>query len=223
MVLLALTIAPALAICIFIYWKDKFEKEPKKLLVLSFFLGIVSIIPVLIFEVYAIYLGLNAKGNIIQTAIYSFFGIGLVEEACKYFFIRFVPYRSKAFNEPFDGITYSVMVAMGFATLENIIYVANGGYQVAIMRMLTAVPAHATFGIIIGYYLGLQKIKGIKSIGLKGLLMAATLHAAYDFFILVSYIPGMWFGALLSLYIGLRFSFRAIKIHQQASPFKIQS
>jgi RsiW-degrading membrane proteinase PrsW (M82 family) len=221
MYLLALSVAPALAICIFIYWKDKFEKEPKKLLVLSFFLGIVSLIPVLFLEIAAMKFGLNAKGNIIQTAIYSFFGIGLIEEGCKYFFIRIGPYRSKAFNEPFDGITYSVMVSMGFAAVENIAYVMDGGYKTAIFRILTAVPAHATFGIIVGYYLGLQKIKGIKSIGIKGLLFASTLHAAYDFFIFISYIPGMWVGALLSLYFGLRFSFKAINIHQQASPFKI--
>lgn len=223
MILLSLSLAPSLAICIFIYWKDKFEKEPKRLLVISFFLGVLSFVPVVILEVLASNLGLKSGSGIFQTALYSFFGIGLIEEGCKYFFIRYFPYRNKAFNEPFDGITYSVMVSMGFAAIENVLYVTNGGYGTAVARMLTAVPAHATFGIIMGYYLGLQKINGIEYAGLKGLLFAACLHAAYDFFIFTSYLPGMWIGALVSLYIGIRFSAKAIKMHQQVSPFQAKS
>ena len=219
MLLPALTIAPGLAICIYIYWKDKFDREPRRLLLLSFILGVLSIIPAVVLEMIVQLAGLNAEGNIAGTAAFAFLGVGLIEESSKYFFTRIL-YRNKAFNEPFDGITYSVMVAMGFATLENAMYVYEGGIGVAISRMVTAVPAHAAFGIIIGYYMGLEKMRGIPLLGLRGLFFAALLHAAYDFFLMTSYIPGMWVGALVSLYLGIRFSLRAIRLHQAASPFR---
>jgi RsiW-degrading membrane proteinase PrsW (M82 family) len=112
------------------------------------------------------------------------------------------------------------MVSMGFAFVENLMYIINSGYATGFMRMFTAVPAHATFGIIMGYYLGLQKMNGNKWIGIQGLLLAAGLHAAYDFFLLAGNIPGLWTGALLSLLLGIRFSLKAIKLHQEASPFR---
>lgn len=217
---IGLAFAPVIAICIFIYWKDKFEKEPKKLLIFCFFLGAISTIPALLLEIAARKI-LLPPVNLLLLAVYSWAGIGIIEEGCKYFFIRIVPYRNKSFNEPFDGITYSVMVSMGFAGLENLSYILEGGPGVGIIRMLTAIPAHASFGIIMGYYLGLQKMNGDRNLGLKGLLFAATLHAAYDFFLLADSITGMWVGALISLIAGVNFSLRAIKLHQNISPFKV--
>lgn len=218
--LVALAVAPGLAISIYIFWKDKFEREPKQLLVWSFVLGMLSILPAMLLELFADKYFPHNERNIFQTALYAWFGVGLIEEGCKYFFTRNFAYKNKAFNEPFDGITYSVMVAMGFATAENILYVLEGGMGVGIVRMFTAVPAHATFGIMIGYYLGIEKIVGRKYLGITGLLMATTFHAAYDFFLFVDYVPGMWIGAFVSLYYGIRFSLRAIKQHQQSSPFR---
>ncbi len=220
MLLFALAVAPGLAISIYIFWKDKFEKEPKRLLLFSFVLGVLSVIPAIVLEIFSDAAFVNRGNNIVQTALYAWLGIGLIEEGCKYFFIRLFAYRSKSFNEPFDGITYSVMVAMGFATIENVMYVIDGGYGVGILRMFTAVPAHATFGVMMGYYLGLEKVEGKKHFGIIGLLVATTFHAAYDFFLIADYVPGMWIGAWLSLYFGIRFSFRAIKLHQQLSPFQ---
>lgn len=222
MLLFALAVAPGLAISIYIFWKDKFEKEPKRLLLFSFVLGILSVIPAIALEIFSDTIFANRGNNIFQTALYAWLGIGLIEEGCKYLFIRFFAYRSKSFNEPFDGITYSVMVAMGFATIENVMYVIDGGYGVGILRMFTAVPAHAAFGVIMGYYLGLEKTEGKKRFGIAGLLVATTFHAAYDFFLIADYIPGMWIGAVLSLYFGIRFSLRAIKLHQQSSPFRAE-
>lgn len=220
MTLIALAIAPGIAICIYIYWKDKFEREPKRLLALSFFLGLCSTFPALLIEEFASSFFGFANGNSLYVLGAYTLMIGFAEEGSKYFFTRFFAYRSAAFNEPFDGITYSVMVAMGFATLENIFYVMSGGYGIGMLRMFTAVPAHATFGVIIGYYLGLQKMGGVPRTGLTGLLYAMLLHAAYDFCLMADNDSGMWMGAILSLVIGLRFSMKAIKGHQAASPFK---
>lgn len=221
MLLLTLALAPCFAIVIFIYRKDKFEKEPKLLLIKSFLLGALSTIPTAFSEAFLKDNVLPVPVDIVTIAIFSFLGIGIVEEGFKYFFIRIYPYRKKEFNEPFDGIIYSVMVSMGFATLENLMYVYQHGFATAVTRMFTAVPAHATFGIIMGYFLGIEKMSGKKSYGMIGLLLAATLHASYDFFLLTTFIPGMWLGAVFSLFIGVRYSLRAIRIHQSGSPFQV--
>ncbi|MGC4023033.1 MAG: PrsW family glutamic-type intramembrane protease [Cyclobacteriaceae bacterium] len=131
-------------------------------------------------------------------------------------------YPNKNFNEPFDGIVYAVSVSLGFAGLENILYVTNSpdGIATGIMRMFTAVPAHATFAVLMGYFLGRAKCEPGKSyLAWYGLLTATLFHGAYDYFWFISYIPGIWTGAIASLIIGLVLSRKAIKMHQQASPF----
>jgi len=218
--LIAAAIAPGLAICIYIYWKDKFDREPKRFLIYSFFLGMLSTIPAFVLEA-------AVKNSLFEIRHGSYFWtliacvyIGLAEEGSKYFFVRRFAYRNGSFNEPFDGITYSVMVAMGFATVENIFYVLEGGLQTAFFRAFLAVPAHAVNGVIIGFYLGRQKMLGVKNAGITGLLLASGLHAAYDFFLMINNNSGLWSGAVLALILGLRFSLKAIRSHQEASPFR---
>ena len=65
------------------------------------------------------------------------------EELFKFLALMFVAFPRKNFNEPFDGIVYSVMIGLGFASFENIMYVFEGGIGVAFMRTFTAVPMHA--------------------------------------------------------------------------------
>jgi len=158
-----------------------------------------------------------------MTLIFAFVVVGCTEEGCKYFMLRTYAYRKKEFDEPFDGITYSVMVAMGFATLENIMYVSQFGYGNAFLRMFTAIPAHASFGIIMGYYTGLAKFNdNSKRLLFQGWLYAALLHGAYDFSLMDRNIPLITIGAGLSLYLGIRFSLKAIRLHQEDSPFRNQ-
>lgn len=157
--------------------------------------------------------------NLIWSLASCVLGIGLVEEYSKYFFVRYYAYKKPAFNEPFDGITYCVIVSMGFATIENFMYVFQHGFGTAVLRMFLSVPAHAVFGVIMGYHLGLQKHYGKKHAGAYGLMLAAGLHGLFDFFLFQSYIPGMFLGALASFYFGVRYSLRAIKMHNDLSPF----
>jgi RsiW-degrading membrane proteinase PrsW (M82 family) len=219
--LILLTIAPAIAICIYIYWQDKFEKEPRKLLIASFFLGVFSTVPTIIISMIGQYLGFHPESHIMWWSLIScIVGIGLVEEYCKFFFVRFHSYRKEAFNEPFDGITYSVMVAMGFATLENFLYVSDGGEQTAWIRMFTAVPGHATDGVFIGFFLGLQKIMNKSYYGLIGLGLTAVAHGLYDFFAInakldLSFLLYWLIVFVLAIYL----SFKAIRMHQRSSPF----
>lgn len=220
LVLLALAIAPGLAISIFIYTKDKFEKEPHRFLLIAFILGMMAIAPAIVLEQTGA-MFLLAGDSTFMVFIHAFIIVGFTEEFCKFFVLRFYAYRKLEFNEPFDGITYSVMVAMGFATLENIFYVFQYGMGNAFMRMFTAVPAHAAFGVVMGYYAGLARFSlNPKALLFRGWLLAALLHGAYDFSLMERNIPMIALGAGVSLYLGIRYSFKAIKLHQDVSPFR---
>ena len=220
--LLALALAPGGAIALFIYLKDIHEPEPLKPILLGFFFGIIAFfmslgISVLITD--------NVNFNtydIFDQGLKAFLLVGLVEELSKFAFLRGILFPHKDFNEPFDGIVYSVMIAMGFATTENIIYVVEGGGGVAIMRMFSAVPAHAIFAVIMGYFLGLAKTHPDKTLmySILALVCAVITHGLYDYFLFISFIPGIWIGAVLSLIFSYLLARKAIKSHQDGSPFK---
>ncbi len=221
--LLLVAVTPVFIIILYIYFKDKYEKESKRLLLYSFLLGaIVSIIITsILYYVFDLILPIPNKTSILQQFIKAFFIVGLIEEFSKYIIIRYFAQPKKGFNEPFDGIVYAVMVSMGFAATENIFYVLEGGYQVALARAFTAVPAHATFGVLMGYFMGKAKFSNNKIVlNLCGLLLAIIFHGAYDFFLFIDFVPGIWVGAIMSLLIGIILSRKAIKKHQQDSQFK---
>jgi RsiW-degrading membrane proteinase PrsW (M82 family) len=223
--LLGLALAPGTAIGLYIYLKDKHEREPLSLLLVSFFYGILSTIITLAISWPLNMLILAHESNVVNQFAEAFFKVALVEEFSKFIFVRFILFNNKNFNEPFDGIVYAVMVSMGFATLENIIYVYNYGFTTAILRMFTAVPAHATFGVLMGYFLGKAKFSYNKKLfySLMGLLTATLFHGAYDYFWFIAELKGVWtgiwIGAIISLITGFILSRAAIRLHQQASPF----
>ncbi|HYV90787.1 MAG TPA: PrsW family glutamic-type intramembrane protease [Chitinophagales bacterium] len=220
LILLALAVAPGLAICILIYVKDKYNREPRLLLILSFILGMIAIIPAYFIEQTGAIFVLEGTSTE-MTLVFAFIVVGATEEGCKFFMLRVYSYRKRDFDEPFDGIMYSVMIAMGFATLENIMYVSQFGIGNAFLRMFTAVPAHAVCGIIMGYYAGLAKFNlNAKPLLFRGWFYAMLLHGAYDFSLMDKNIPLIIFGAVLSLYLGVRFSLKAIRLHQEGSPFR---
>ena len=89
------------------------------------------------------------------------------------------------------------------------------------MRAFTAVPAHATFGILMGYFMGKAKFNGKRiADNLIGLFLAILFHGTYDFFLFIEFVPGIWIGAFVSLFIAIILSVKAIKIHQKNSHFK---
>jgi RsiW-degrading membrane proteinase PrsW (M82 family) len=230
MFLLALAVAPAIAIIFYIIGKDKYNKEPFKNLFISFLLGVVSTIPAIIIQFFlrGIIEMYKTDNPLLYYAILAFCIIGFSEEGSKYLMLRMYAFNRKAFDEPLDGIIYGVMVSMGFATLENIIYIFEGGYGTAIVRMFLSVPAHACFGVIMGYYVGMAKFNKANSRFLKriGLLYAILFHGAFDFFLLLQqselilqYLSTglLAVGALGSFYFAIRLSRRSIRLHQELS------
>ncbi|WP_405291207.1 PrsW family intramembrane metalloprotease [Algibacter sp. Ld11] len=223
MILLLSAIAPVFLVIIYIYIKDKYEKEPKQLMLTAFLLGaIISIIITsLMYYVFDFVLLLDDHTSLLQLFIKAFFVVGLTEEFSKYVIVRYFAQTRHAFNEPFDGIVYAVMVSMGFAATENIVYVFESGFETALLRAITAIPAHATFGILMGYFMGKAKFSNNKIVlNLTGLLLAAIFHGTYDFFLFIDFIPGIWIGAFVSLFIGILLSRKAIQQHQENSHFK---
>ena len=225
MELIIYALAPVAVVILYIYLKDKYEKEPKRLLIISFLLGaIVSIIiTTVLYGVFEFAVPLTNSLSVLQQFVQAFFVVGFSEELSKYLVVLLFAQRNKAFNEPFDGIVYAVMVSMGFAATENIMYVMNSGVTTALLRAFTAIPAHATFGILMGYFMGKAKFSENRIIlNLTGLALAILFHGAYDFFLFIDFVPGIWVGAFVSLAIGIFLSRKAIKRHQANSHFKDQ-
>ncbi len=218
--LLALAIAPGIAICIFIYLKDKYNKEPLGLLVMSFILGMLTIIPAIVLEK-KFGLSIDALGgaSLSSVALFAYSVVALSEEGCKFLVLRLYCYPKKAFDDPFDGIMYAVVVSMGFATLENIGYVLEHGIGTGITRMFLSVPAHATFAVLMGYHVGLAKFYPARRgwYLLLGILWPVIFHGTFDFFLFIGNSLLHFAGALASFIIAIYLSRRAIRKKQVIS------
>ncbi len=229
MLLLALSIAPGIAISLYIFLKDRFNREPHLNLLVCFFLGCLSVIPAIIIQLLTVKPVERFMGEgIFYTAVFAYLIVGLSEEWSKYIMLRSYAFPKKSFDEPFDGIVYSVMVGMGFATVENIGYVMQHGMGTAILRMFLSVPAHATFAIIMGYFAGKAKFQPEKRrfYLFTGIFWAAFFHGTYDFFLFLQgnatvnkYVgDGLLFaGAVASFIIAIWLSKKAIREHRDTS------
>jgi RsiW-degrading membrane proteinase PrsW (M82 family) len=236
--LLALALAPALAIITFIYARDEYEKEPMRLIRKSFFYGLLSVlIASIISAVLTVFLNDRMSLDVLTERqdwggmfFLAFFGVGLVEEFSKWIILKRVIFNWKNFNEPFDGIVYSVMVSLGFATLENVMYIfgisamssLEDGYLTGFLRMFTAVPAHATNAVIMGYFIGKAKFQKERQFECMtiALVGATVFHGAYDFFAFISWVDGLFAGSVVSLLTAAYLSVKAMHVHKMESPFR---
>ena len=123
--LVLMSVAPGILIAWYVYSRDRYEKEPRHLLVGCFLLGMLGVVPPVMVEILVNMVGFQKSTDIVHLFVHAFFVVALVEESTKFFILTRYAYPKEDFNEPFDGITYSVMVSMGFATLENLMYVLS--------------------------------------------------------------------------------------------------
>ena len=195
-ILALLAILPAAVLLIIIYKADKIEKEPIGLMALVFFLGMVSTISAGLLEelgdwiLYSIF-GVHPTEttNMLILAIYFFLVVGVAEELGKLVVLKLVTWNNKEFNFAFDGIVYSVCATLGFAALENVMYILNLRYlEVVVMRGILSVPGHCIFGIFMGIYYAIAKgyeLRGNKAKMRANLMKAfwipVGLHGLYDF------------------------------------------
>jgi len=219
--LFILSIAPGFFILWYIYHKDKYEKEPKRLIIITFVLGAVAVIPAGTIEnILMDLIGIPMEGNFLGAFIGAFFVVGPTEEFCKYLAVRVKAFRSPDFNEVMDGIVYGVAGAIGFATLENIYYVFDKGIAVGIIRAIFAVPSHAIEGAILGYYMGMRKMNPESKkryIG-AGIGIAILFHGAYDFVLFTQTVLGV---LIIPILLWLNSLYRKrLYLALESSPFR---
>ena len=199
--LLALSILPVILLMIFIYRADKYEKEPIKSLAKAFIGGMIAIpLDILLVTMinHVVY-----SNTVFHTA---FLNAGLPEELSKFIIFMIFIWSDKNFNEYMDGIVYATFIGLGFACVENVMYVfgASGeslqtGVATGVVRGLLSVPGHFLFGVLMGYFLSLAKFKEGKRLPylLLALLTAAAAHGLFDWLLMVSEALGPGIGTLI--------------------------
>ncbi|HOF20903.1 MAG TPA: PrsW family glutamic-type intramembrane protease [Bacteroidales bacterium] len=218
--LLFISLAPVFIIAWYIYSRDTYEKEPLRMLIKALYIGALCVIPVAIIE--DVLMSLYQGSDEIRKAAYTAFLVaGFTEEVFKYSAFLLYIWKDRNFNEKFDGIVYAVYISLGFAGIENLMYVFRGGYGVGLMRALTAVPAHALFGIMMGYYFGLAKFsKRFRAAGIAAaFIVPFAFHGLYDF-LLMSNTPLLLTAFLPVLVFYWISGFRKISKHLHASAFR---
>ena len=185
--LLVAAVLPIFVLCFFIYRKD-LHHEPGGLLAKIFIFGFISAVPVFFVElVVGNFFPTEDVSSFILIFINVFISVALVEEGFKWLVTLFFGYKNKEFDEIYDIIVYAVFSSLGFACIENILYVFTRGFGNAILRALLSVPGHMCFGVIMGYFLAQAKVGKInKSVSvykrnmILSILLPALAHTAYD-------------------------------------------
>lgn len=181
--LLLISILPVVILLGYIYLKDKNEREPLGLLLKAFFSGTMVAFVILLWSTIADAIGIHLTAFADNSAVLkSFFQAAIPEEGLKLLFLYWLIWKNKEFNEHFDGIVYAVFVSMGFACVENILYVYSGGFGTGVVRALLAVPGHFLFAVIMGYFFSRARFTPMH----RGRLMAMAFicpvlaHGLYD-------------------------------------------
>ncbi|MED4400734.1 glutamic-type intramembrane protease PrsW [Metabacillus fastidiosus] len=171
-------IAPGLALLSYFYLKDQYETEPFYMVFRSFILGALLVFPIMFIQYV-----LEVEAVFTSSILTAFIAYGFLEEFFKWFILFFTIYQHVHFDEHYDGIVYGVSVSLGFASVENILYLFANGLEFAIGRAILPVSSHALFGVIMGYYLGKGKFT-LKSNQLKWIMISVFLpiflHGLYD-------------------------------------------
>ena len=156
--LIYIAILPVIFLLSYINKKD-LEKEPRGLLFRVFVFGAISTLPICLVElVLGKFFPVDNLPTFGGTFVTVFITISLIEEFGKWIVSYLNVYRRKEFNHSYDGIVYCVFASLGFAAVENILYVLGSGFSTGIMRALLAVPGHACDGVLMGYYLSMAKL-----------------------------------------------------------------
>ncbi|MBN2172757.1 MAG: PrsW family intramembrane metalloprotease [Bacteroidales bacterium] len=180
---LSLILAPLLAfIVVAIVWTKRGKNRYPGLLQ-SFVLGMVSILLVLLFQYIANEFGLSNLKNLRRIIFYSFIVMGIGSELGKYLMLRYYAFPKTSFNGPLDSIVYSAMISMGFTFVGNILYLVLPFYgELDPVYAISVVFANLFFAVILGFFIGLAKMRENKFVdSMTGLLAASFFHALYNF------------------------------------------
>ena len=183
--------APGLFWLWFFRRKDDLEPEPRWRLVMVFLLGCGSALVLLTLLPYLNPLLRPGHPGVLRDLVEVFILIALLEEGGKLLAFYLGAWRSKDLDEPLDGIIYGIAAALGFASVENVIYlIATGDPAVVVYRSCTATLGHVVFTGTMGFFFGLARFRRQPQRFLLmavGFLLAVSLHGLYDFLLLTAY------------------------------------
>lgn len=194
--MLLLSIFPSIILLVVVWKGDRYEKEPPGLLIKLFLLGSLTTISAFIIEFLFenVILSFMNQQGILFALIDNFLVVAVAEEAGKYFVLKKVTWKHPAFNFTFDAVVYAVAVSLGFATLENILYLIDGSVFLALSRALFSVPGHFIDALYMGYYYGLARFSDaynddrLKKGNLRlAFWVPVLIHGFYDFCLSTEY------------------------------------
>ncbi len=197
-------ITPPIFFVFYIYRKDKARPEPKKHVLRLFLIGAVSCIIISLIGIPLLVIAWSFERNVLLYSIFEAFLVaGFVEEGVKILLVRRYVYKKPYFDEVMDGIVYTVAAGMGFACIENVLYVMQNGIGCAVLRAILSVPGHAAWSAVMGYYIGMSKLAKAPRLKRKylfiGFLIAFLLHGLYDVFLFIGGSKGDWIIGLASI------------------------
>ena len=160
--------------------------------------------------------------NLVALLYNCFISVALIEEGIKLLLLLLLFYNRPYFNEAFDGIIYTVMLGMGFATAENLLFVGENSPVFYLQRAFTTETAHGAFSIILGYFIGQAKFSSCKKSALSslvfGLVISTLLHGTYDLFLAISGVNQAMLYALIILIGSILIAYRFILIQVEKPP-----
>lgn len=209
---------PVFALLIYFWYRDRGDHEPLQLLRRVFILGILVIMPVAAVEMALqnLMLLVFPEPPLWLLLLYPFLFIALPEEAGKLWIVKKLAYKHPKFNELMDGITYCIVASMGFAMFENVMYTLQYGDGTGFLRAFTAVPAHALFSGLMGFYLGYAKIaktpQDEKRLIRKALLVGVVFHGIYDLLLMtgIAYLAYLILPLLLYMAVQINMGIRLV-------------
>ncbi|MGY8609607.1 glutamic-type intramembrane protease PrsW [Bacillus altitudinis] len=175
-------LAPGIALLSYFYLKDQYDNEPVHMVIRSFMLGVILVFPTMFIQYV-----LQEENIATNPIVISFVTSGFLEESLKWFILMVSVYAHVQFDEHYDGIVYGTSVSLGFATLENILYLVGHGVEYAFTRALLPVSSHALFGVVMGFYIGKARFSDKKEQRkwlILSLILPILFHGLYDFILL---------------------------------------
>ncbi len=223
LIIVVVSVLPGFGWLWYFYKADKYEPEPKKLVLRTFLLGVfVAIAMGTSFEGLAFPWGPAKYSAVVWAPI--------IEESAKFLIVFWTVFANKNFNEPFDGIVYAASAALGFAACENAFYVFSSwhggspvlGVYTLLARSVFSVPGHALFSAFFGAALGYAKgRKGLKPVlvVILGLLLSMVAHGLFNWLTIENFYGGLVF--IVFMAVLWRFAYKMLLVPAlNASPFK---
>ena len=210
LIVIVAALAPALGLLYFIYNKDILQKEPPKEILKAFGYGALSVLASTLVSLPLMGIGVVPSETVTvwDSVRLAVFGAGIPEELAKFFLLWLFIKRCRYFDEYLDGIVYAACVGLGFAAVENVMYLIQNfeaWAYVGAMRALFSVPGHFFFAVVMGYFVSKacfdhpsQRARNI----FLALALPMLLHSAFDALLMVSTISAAATG-LIALFAGL--------------------